>query len=223
MWLSKLTSWCQMQPTFKIIKEDRDVDARLAELFATTREELYQIVRAVVGARNSVVLNDPITAAGQVAYQLGTRAVRDLFLPKGWARDRVDNIETAYHADTRQKIIYQNVDSAADPLRDPKAISGKGPAMERMVALTMPSLFPEWDAERLAKQNASAWFFCVSVNGDDVRAELSRPLSIEGGQFALFVERIFIVKSGEWRKFDPSKFEDDSVGNQTFEINVTRK
>ena len=212
-----------MNSQFKIYKEADVVDARLA-YFSTNKAELKNIVGAVVGAKNSVVLHDPITASGQVGYQLGTRTLRDVFMTKsGWKIDRTDNIESVYNAELGIKLIYQNVDSAADPLRDPRAVSGKGPATERMVSMTHPSLFPEWDAEVKKNLNSSIWFFCVSVIGDDVRAELSRPLAIVGGQFGLFIERIFIVQSGEWGRFDPSKFNDDDLGGEAFEVNVSRK
>ena len=86
------------------------------------------------------------------------------------------------------------------------AISGKGPAAERTVERsTMRYLFPEMEEEaRRAEEslqrraNAEAWFFCVSINGDDVRAELSLPRSVQNENFKQFIERIFIVEFGDW-------------------------
>ncbi len=43
------------------------------------------------------------------------------------------------------------------------------------------------------------WFFCVSVDGDDVRAELSLSGGLENGNFMPFIERIFILQKDEWQ------------------------
>src|SRR3546814_12876712 len=59
--------------TARIYKDDWSVDARLAETFGVTRDELVQVVREVVGARADAVENDPVSAAGQFAYIHGTR------------------------------------------------------------------------------------------------------------------------------------------------------
>jgi hypothetical protein len=69
--------------------------------------------------------------------------------------------------------------------------------------------------------NTGVWFFCVSVQGDDVRAELSLPAGVGGGNFDGFIERIFIVREGDWAKLSIRE-EDDSDAPQ-FEPVVTRK
>jgi len=211
-----------MQEKIRIIKEDSDVNSRLAQ-FDATKNELHKIVHAVVAARNDAVFSDPINAAGMLGYIYGTRTLREIFMAKGWQIDRAENIESVCSPDKSIKIIYQNVDSAANPFRDPKAISGKGPAAARMLSLATPYLFPEWEKERKSLINSSVWFFCVSVDEDDVRAELSCPISIEGGQFGPFFERIFIVESGEWGTINLSKGDLTDLEDQDFEVNVTRK
>jgi hypothetical protein len=62
----------------------------------------------------------------------------------------------------------------------------------------------------------------VHINGDEVRAELSFPKSIEDKQFKSFNERIYIIKSGEWASMMP-KTSDSDLPAQDFEITVTRK
>jgi hypothetical protein len=123
------------------------------------------------------------------------------------------------------KIVFQNVDSACDDNRDPKAISDKGPAATRAVDLGQKNLFKEFDEEderQKAREKASLWYFCVYINGDDVRAELAFPRSIEEKQFKDFNERIYIIKRGEWASIMP-KENDDETPAQDFEIHVTRK
>ena len=70
-------------------------------------------------------------------------------------------------------------------------------------------------------ENRGTWFYCVSVNGDDVRAELSRPISVSGGNFEGFYERIFVIRDGEWSGLDVKPVAGD--GPTEFEPVVTRK
>ena len=46
----------------------------------------------------------------------------------------------------------------------------------------------------VSRATANLWYLFVSIEGTDIRAELSRPRSIADGQFAGFHERIFILK-----------------------------
>ncbi len=211
----------------KVIADQSEVSARLDE-FNLSREELLQVVQAVVAARAEYVeYYDPINAQGQFAYIHGTRELRSVLLPKGWVIDRTDNVESTVNAELGLRFIFQNVDRAADPLNDPKSISKKGPASERIVENAQAFLFPEFEEEERKKRdeqliviNSSVWFFCVSVDGDNVAAELSRPVSIENEQFAGFAERIFIVEPGTWSDFDVS---DDEGAADVAEPLVTRK
>jgi len=171
----------------KLFKDAEEVKSRLSD-FGVSTDDLMKIVHAAAGGRNSSVSNDPKAAGGYFAYIYGTRALRDVFLPLGWKRDRHDNIESVINQADGVKIIFQNVDNAADPLRTPKALSGKGAAAARIIDFSQPTLtnfsetFPKDDGKE-QNINTSVWFFCVSVDGGNVRAELSRPYSLEGGQF----------------------------------------
>ncbi len=62
--------------------------------------------------------------------------------------------------------------------------------------------------EELRRETAHLWFLFVSIDGSDIRAELSRPRAIADGQFAGFHERIFILKQGDLDKFSLA-FDDD--------------
>lgn len=210
-------------PSPLIYREDWEIDARLVP-FGVTRAELVEIARVVAGARADAVENDPVTAEGQFAYIFGTRATRALLRTKGWVLHRAENIESVRHAKIMDwRVIYQSVDIAASLVFDPKAISGKGAGAERFIEATEPNLFPaeEVKPSKFVPENRGAWFFCVSVNDDDVRAELSRPISIAGGNFEGFYERIFIVRDGEWRKLAVTPLPDGGVVE--FEPVVTRK
>lgn len=208
-------------PVSRVYSEIAEVQTRLAE-FGVTKEELLDIVRAAAGAKGDAVPHDPITAAGTFAYIYGTRHMRNVFAPKGWIPKNTSNIESIDHPETGTKLIYQNVDSACDPLREPKAISSKGAASERMVSSYMGFLFPDMEREYTAQLNDTLWYLCVYANGDDVAAELSRPLAVEEGQITGFSERIFLLRKGEW--INPKFVQDDDLSSGIdFDVKVSRK
>ncbi|UDQ88408.1 hypothetical protein LJE71_19430 [Xanthobacter autotrophicus] len=186
----------------RVLADHPDVDARLAE-FGVTRQELLEVVRGVVAARSDATLDDPASAEGLLAYIYGTRYVRQVFLAHEWVRYRENNVESVKHPDRPLKVVYQSVDLAADTLHKPQAVSGKGSGADRIIAVGQAGLFPEEEMsaardQSLAELQTGVWFFCVSVQGDDVRAELSLPSGISGGNFEGFIERIFILGGGEW-------------------------
>lgn len=220
-----------MRPT-KLTRELPDVVSRL-ESVGLTKAECLTIAHKAASARNESIFIDPISASGQLAYIYGNRALRQALLAKeGWEIDRTDNIESTVNYERGLRIIYQNVERASDPLKGPKAISEKGNGSARIVNAAQILLFPEWEQEKaqsLARLNAldgmAVWYFCVSVEGeygDDVRVEISRPLSIESKQFKDFDERIFIVQMGEWGSVADAK-QDVEDSFDDFEVEVTRK
>lgn len=81
-------------------------------------------------------------------------------------------------------------------------------------------LWPELRARELSKANAANWYLFVYADGDDVRAELSYPMAIEGDQFHGFNERILLVGKGEWQGIDIAP---DDLDLPDFDVSVTRK
>lgn len=210
------------RPSPLIYKEDWEIDPRLVP-FDVTRAELVEVARAVVGARADTVDNDPLSAEGQFAYIFGTRSTRALWRTKGWLLHRAENIESVKHPKVDWLVTYQSVDLAAGLIHGPRAISGKGEGAGRFIDAAQGDLFASEEAAPsiFKPENLGAWFFCVSVNGDDVRAELSRPLRVSGGNFDGFIERIFIIRGGEWPKLSVLPIPDG--GPADFEPAVSRK
>lgn len=212
----------------RIYRQPTEVSERLAP-FGITAAEVQPLIEAVVAARNDVVSADARTAGGLKAYLAGVRHLRFLFLPKGWTSECTDGVESVVHDATGMRIVYQSVDQACIGVRGPQAISGKGPAAETAIKLSQGVLFsdeelPEVAPEKIADLNSTLWFLCVSVNEedeDDVRAELSLPAAIRGGNFKGFLERIFIVRDGDWKARGPvvSLPEDDGA----YEFSIARK
>lgn len=215
----------RIPPAPLIYVEDWEIDNRLVP-FAVTRPELVEVARAVAGARADAVDNDPVTAEGQFAYIFGTRYTRAAWRKKGCLLHREEGIEAVKHPKRDWKVIYQSVDIAASLIPSPRAISGKGAGADRLVDTAQGSLFtPEQlaagNASQLRPMNSGAWFYCVSVDGDDVRAELSLPIGVGGGNFEGFIERIFIIRDGEWPKLAVMPLPEG--GPTEFEPVVTRK
>jgi hypothetical protein len=210
-----------------VLIEEPEVDERLLGVFGATRDELLMVARAAVAARNDSVPDDPINAPGQFAYIYGTRGVRMLFRPKGYVTDRRDNIESVVHPKTRIRVIYQNTDTAAQPFRSPKAISDKGSAVERMIDLAEPFLFPDMEEERRIKleeakrhENETVWFLCVASDETGIWVEISRPRRLENHQFSEFIERIILLQGGD---VPPPQLRYDDEPEQEYEIVVSRK
>ncbi|NHN89451.1 hypothetical protein [Acetobacter conturbans] len=212
----------------RIYREPNEIVDRLSR-FGITAEEIIPVIEAVVAAWNDVVSVDARTAAGTQAYLAGVRHLRFLFLPKGWTIDRKGGVESVLHAESGIRIVYQTVDQACVGIRGPKAINGKGPAAKSAIERSQGILFQEEDLpevapEKITALNSSMWFLCVSVRDDDeddVRAELSLPAAIEERNFKGFLERIFIVKSGDWKTRNPGAIlpEDEDV----YDFSIARK
>ena len=211
-----------------IYRDQFEVELKLNEL-GVNREELLEVVKKVVAARNNAVAFDPLSTKGQFGFIYGTRAIREALCPKGWVVDRKDNVESTFNPSLGVKIIYQNADSAANSEREPQSISGKGAASTKLVENSFSGyLFPEMEEEERLKReaqikslNATVWFLFVSVEGEEVCAELSCPRSIEDGQFKGFHERIFFLQNNEWD--ESVVIEDTESPLDEFEVNVSRK
>jgi len=114
---------------------------------------------------------------------------------------------------------------AASLTHDPRAVSGKGAGADRFIDAAQIDMFAALGevskSSTFKPENRGAWFYCVSVNGDDVRAELSRPIGVGGGNFEGFFERIFIIRDGEWPKLSVMPL--PAGGPTEFEPVVSRK
>ena len=211
-----------MRPT-RVIREEWDVERRLAEL-GTNKAELVEIARRAAAARADSTDDAPLSGAGLLSWIYGTRAMRQTYRAKGWKRNSADNIPSVVNKESGLKFIFQNADCATDILRDPKAISDKKKASERLVAAAQLSLFPEAEeeGEEFADIQCTAYYYFVAVDeAGIITAELSSPRAIEGGQFSSFHERIFIINPGDIDRIDFLDDIDDGI--QDFDVVVTSK
>ncbi|WP_426031844.1 hypothetical protein [Caulobacter sp. DWP3-1-3b2] len=202
-----------------VLAEEFEVVPRLEQL-GLTKAELFDVVRAAVGARRNATPFHPLSAGGLLGWIAGTAHLRRIFTARGWDICRRDNIEAIFNSETGIKIIYQNADRAGDPLFDPVASSKKGAGAARAVELGQYELFPEVREREVVEITAPTWCLFVYADGPDVRAELSCPQAINGEQFDGFHERILLIQKGEWDS--PDALADDTPSID-FEVSVTRK
>ena len=214
----------------KIYQDEWSVASRLAEVFDATREEFINIVREVVGAMADAVDDDPDFTPGMFGHIHGVRNTRGTFRQKGWERLTKNGNSLVKHPEIELLLGYQAVDLAASDDHEPKAISGKGAGAKKVIDEAQATLYSLLDFEGEQSPppaNTGLWHLCVSVNGDEVRAEvsLSSGVTIDAGSkrgnFGRFIERIYIVKMGDWDALNLTFSEDDDVVE--FEPLVKRK
>jgi len=206
-------------PNTDIYKTPHEIIGKLSE-FGVTKKELIAVALQAAAARNNTTPFHPINAPGTYSYMEGVAALRAVFLTKeGWDMDRPSNIEAVTNKESNLTILFQNVDHACGK-SCPQAISGKGEGTKKFIENPTAYLFDYMTEEDQLKENQNVWVLCVSSNGDELRAELSLPRSIEGQQFSSFKERIFIITGDEW---GPDDAEAGLPDNQEFDIQITRK
>jgi hypothetical protein len=206
-----------------VLYEPEDVVRRLRAC-GLDRDKLIEVARRAIYASRDCTPNHPANAPGTFSYQYGTQALRDLFVGEDWALDRTDSIESIWNETRRIRVAYQNVDVACDPNRAPKPKSIKGEGSERACKGNQLALFAFSDLPlfaRLPKAGDVTLYLMVSQDGSDVRVELSRPV-IENKKFAAFIERIFLLREGEWED-GLIKLKSDADVADDFDVVVSRK
>jgi hypothetical protein len=200
------------------------------EVLGWTRGELLEVVSAMVSARHSCTDNDPSSAPGWMSWKEGTRRLREIGRAKGLHKEEFDQIPCVFDIGRKLRFSVSNTDDGtAIETCIPQNRSKKGPGTESAVTGNQRSLFDGFDGffekvtpiSRISPQPGIivSWFLMVYCEGDEVRAELSCPISVEGGFFADFQERIVLVGPDDGdgiRRRSP----DDGP---EFEIPVSRK
>jgi hypothetical protein len=213
-----------------VFRDDPTDVANRLEKLGWTFDELMEIVHAMVRARNDCTENDPIGAPGYMAWKTGTRRLREIGRPKGLEKDETDQIPSAVDPKRGLKFTVSNTDDGTS-LKDriPQNNNRKGPGLDRIVKKNQETLFDYMDAPykviplSTAKKQPGiiqCWHLCVYNEVDDVRAELSCPVGVEGGYFVDFIERIVLCgPGGPGPKVSRMRPGDDS----DFDIPVYRK
>ncbi|MCW2310279.1 hypothetical protein [Rhodobium gokarnense] len=205
--------------TVKILREEWEVDPRLAELH-TDKEKLLRVRAIAIGAAADATPFHPANAAGTFSYQHGTFALRNEHDGKeGWESDRPNGVEAIKNEGTHARVVFANVDIACSDAHEPKPRSAKGAGAERLCAGN-DDLFgglPRFVDDGHASDGWITFYLMVAPNG---AAELSRA-TVEHGQFKRFVERIYL-SDGSDLDAEPVLMDDDVAADQ-FDPQVVRK
>lgn len=217
---------------FVVIKEPIEVDNRLHKLL-TSRENLLEVVNAMVSARRECTDFDPSGSRGWRGWQMGTRRNREIHCPvDGWEADNSDQIASILNKKIGVRIFVSNTDdgTCVEDSR-PKNRSKKGAATDRAAAESQASMFEFMDAPIITRLHSKfedgtsicTYVLCVFHEGDEVRAELSCLLLTNNGFFEKFGDRIFIV-GGDYGPKEPVKRKSSDEGDESdFDIPVVRK
>lgn len=187
-----------------VVDNPIEVQNRLSEL-GWAPDDLIEVVHAMVAGRNGCTANDPASAPGYMSWKQGTRRMREIGLSKGLRAVDVEQVPWTLDLERHLRFAVVNSDDATG-LRDsvPQNRNKRGPAAERAVEVNAHQyqLFPisavdtTEQVTKLRALGTVAWYLFVYASEDEVRAELSCPVAIEGGYFTDFVERIFLSFSG---------------------------
>lgn len=194
-------------------------------------DQLLEVVGAMVAARNGCTENDPSSAPGWMAWKEGTRRLREIARPMGLEKDEADQIPSVIDVQRGLKFAVSNTDDGTGvESRIPQNRSKKGPATDRVIYDNQGLLFNATDIPAnvvplsMARKQPGiivSWYLCVYCEGDEVRAELSCPVVLEGGYFTNFIERIVLISGDD--DGGPKLRHDLPEDESEFDIQVTRK
>ncbi|SOB94570.1 hypothetical protein [Thalassospira xiamenensis] len=198
-----------------IIREDRDVEKRLAEL-GLSRKTLLEIRDVAIGAAANATPNHAANAAGTYAYQDGVFALRDRHVGDSWQRSRQNGVELIFNETLGIKLGFCNVDQACRDV-GPKPRSVKGSGAERVCTGNLfgsEDNLPHYSPPQ--RDGSTVYYLMVAQDG---AVELTSPV-IRAGTFKSYVERIFL---SEGTDIDGDFSIDDDDRIEEFDPIVSRK
>ena len=113
-------------------REPWEVGARLVELQLQPIEKLLRVRSIAIAASADATPFHPANAAGTLAYQHGTFALRKEYVGEDWRLERPDGVETIVNEARKVRVVFANVDIACDDDLKPKPRSRKGAGAERV-------------------------------------------------------------------------------------------
>lgn len=132
---------------------------------------------------------DPVTKAGTDAWSYPVRVVREGQEARGWRLDDPKNLPLVISDEHRINVTVSSGDEMTGiekPKRAPRSKNPKGVLLESAIDRNTGQfdMFPDELPERLAKFEKTleypTWVFLLYITDDEIRAELSLPISIDG-------------------------------------------
>lgn len=158
------------------------VDAELAA-FGLTTAWLHEALEAGAIAFRACTASHPVTARGYYFYAETVRALREILAEHGWSPESDGNIEYVFHAERALRMFVLAGDGATghaqSPLRSRRSRGPRGrQAIHRnQLVMDLPDLSPTSEGD-VATSGAWALVHHVDVEGQEVRCELSLPISV---------------------------------------------
>ncbi|MFO1154616.1 MAG: hypothetical protein U1E42_13285 [Rhodospirillales bacterium] len=198
-----------------IRKELWDVGARLAELQLGTVERLLKVRSIAIAASADATPFHPANAAGTLAYQHGTFALRNEFVGDVWRVDRLDGVEATVNDALRVRVVFSNVDVACSDSMKPRPRSHKGAGAERVCMGNLFGSLPEF-----APRPRDEWATFYLMVDESGAAELTRPV-VERGTFTAYLERNYLSNGDDLNRSALSLHDGDAADG--FDPAVVRK
>jgi hypothetical protein len=182
-----------------LIRFDRDdVHARLAALHLTEKVLLHAAWRWHV-AWNSFTPNHPPFGIGIAAWMEAVAALRETTMSRGWTRSDERNYALVISPDGSMAINVATGDQAtgrsgANPSnKAPKGVSTADAISINQVQLDLPLPVPQLWLYGRNDPGPLTWFLLLHRADDEIRCELSLPLSMSSdGRITLWQERIIL-------------------------------
>lgn len=164
-------------------------------------EVLLTAARAGYLARANCTANHPPLYPSFVAWGEAVRVLRDGLAPFGWMRSNERNWPRTVHPSGNIAITVATGNEATGRAADtPTTTSSKGPStvdaleVNRSLQFWLPGMEPpEVEAGDEEETKATTWLLLVHHAKNEIRAELSLPLDVDGeGKVSVWRERIIL-------------------------------
>lgn len=176
-------------------------DLRLQQL-GLTAAELYECMFTGYSAAATCTDHDPRSLPGTLAWAKGIGHLRDVLKPRGWKADRASNYETAMHPTNAHAVAISSGTSQTG-IADgppPRTKTPKGPATSRAVKRNAQLSLGQGTgvfagaAAEVDDEDRETWILLhyFDTDAEEIRLELSSPLTMEGKQITAWRERIIL-------------------------------
>ncbi|MGB8900742.1 MAG: hypothetical protein WCC90_16555 [Methylocella sp.] len=156
----------------------------MVELQLQPIEKLLRVRSTAIAASADATPFRPPNAAGTLAYQHGTFALRKVYVGEDWRLERPDGVETIVNEARKVRVVFANVDIACDDDLKPKPRSRKGAGAERVCLGNLFGSLPEYAPEQ---PEGWATFYLMVTNAArrSSRARLSSGARSPAGSSAI--------------------------------------
>ncbi len=189
----------------KIISDTQNVKNTLS-LYGIEERHLTEIGLRGYAARNNATENDPPSTAGNNAYSAIVRAIREIFLPRGWEKLNKHNLCFTINPETKIAIVVSSGNQYVGIIDncDPETKNRKGEQTEIYIRDNLNNL-DIFDSENELQQKVNfqkdifpkfktfIFLYCYDLDKGEMRLELSLPRQMDNkGKVNRWLERIIL-------------------------------